>query len=425
MNATTSNVQNRADVLVIGGGVIGVCCAYFLTEVGRSVLLVDQQDIAAGSSYGNAGLIVPSHSVPLAQPGNIGLALRWMFNAESPFYIKPRLEIALLSWLWRFRAASNAHRRDRAMPVLRDLIVESYKLYQSFAAMNTMEFGFEERGVLYLFNTEDGLRNGEHEAELVGSIGIESETLSKNEVADRLGDVTATVVGGINYPQDAHLVPASFVQSLATQLQTMGGKFLPATRVLGFEKDGRKIVGVRTSRGMLEADEIVLAAGSWTPNLVRELGIKAPIQAAKGYSVTYRRPEGVPEIPVICGESRVAVTPMGNTLRFAGTLELAGLDLSMNQRRIDAVTRAPAKYVSKFDTTGIEPIEVWAGLRPVTPDGLSLLGRSPRYDNLTLAAGHAMIGMSSGPASAKLVTQIITGVQPFMDMSLMDPARFG
>ena len=415
----------RHDVLVVGGGVLGVCSAYFLTEAGRSVLLVDREDICAGSSYGNAGLIVPSHSVPFAQPGVVWQALRWMFDPESPFYIRPRPEFALLTWLWRFRAAANARQRDRTMPVLRDLITKSLEMYRSLSAMDDMEFGFEERGVLHLFNTEEGLDEGRHEAEVLGAIDIETKVLSKREVVDRLGGLNATVVGAIYYPQDAHLTPARFVRALAAKFQAMGGTVLAPAEVRGFEKDGRSIIGVNTSAGTLEADEVVLASGSWTPLLARELGIKAPIQAAKGYSVTFRRPEGIPEVPFICGESRVAVTPMGDTIRFAGTLELAGLDLSINQRRVDAVSRAPAAYVSEVDTRDMERLEVWAGLRPLTPDGLSLLGRSPRYDNLTLAAGHAMIGMSSGPASARLVTQVITGEEPFMDMSPMDPARFG
>ena len=415
----------RHDVLVVGGGVLGVCTAYYLTEAGRSVLLVDREDICAGSSYGNAGLVVPSHSVPFAQPGVVGQALRWMFNPESPFYIRPRPDLALLAWLWRFRAAANARQRDRTMPVLRDLITKSLEMYRSLSAMDDMEFGFEERGVLHLFNTEEGLDEGRHEADVLGAIDIETKVLSKPEVVDRLGGLNATVVGAIYYPQDAHLTPARFVRALAAKFQAMGGTVLAPAEVRGFEKDGRSIIGVNTSAGTLEADEVVLASGSWTPLLARELGIKAPIQAAKGYSVTFRRPEGIPEVPFICGEGRVAVTPMGDTIRFAGTLELAGIDLSINQRRVDAVSRAPAAYVSEVDTRDMERLEVWAGLRPLTPDGLSLLGRSPRYDNLTLAAGHAMIGMSSGPASARLVTQVITGEEPFMDMSPMDPARFG
>ena len=422
---TTASPAGRHDVLVVGGGVLGVCTAYFLTEAGRKVLLVDKEDICAGSSYGNAGLIVPSHSVPFAQPGVVWQALRWMFDPESPFYIRPRAELALLDWLWRFRAAANARHRDRTMPVLRDLIMESLEIYRSLSAMDDMEFGFEERGVLHLFNTEEGLDEGRHEAEVLGAIDIETTVLSRREVVDRLGGLNATVVGAIYYPQDAHLTPARFVRALAARFQALGGAVLAPAEVRGFEKDGRRIIGVNTAAGMLEADEVVLASGSWTPLLARELGIKAPIQAAKGYSITFRRPEGIPEVPFICGEGRVGVTPMGDTIRFAGTLELAGIDLSINQRRVDAVSRTPAAYVSEVDTRDMERLEVWAGLRPLTPDGLALLGRSPRYDNLTLAAGHSMIGMSSGPASARLVTQVITGEEPFMDMSPMDPARFG
>ena len=422
---TGTSPPGRHDVLVVGGGVLGVCTAYFLTEAGRKVLLVDKEDICAGSSYGNAGLIVPSHSVPFAQPGVVWQALRWMFDPESPFYIRPRADLALLDWLWRFRAAANARHRDRTMPVLRDLIMESLEIYRSLSVMDDMEFGFEERGVLHLFNTEAGLDEGRHEAEVLGAIDIETRVLSRREVVDRLGGLNATVVGAVYYPQDAHLTPARFVRALAARFQALGGAVLAPAEVRGFEKDGRRIIGVNTAAGMLEADEVVLASGSWTPLLARELGIKAPIQAAKGYSITFRRPEGIPEVPFICGEGRVGVTPMGDTIRFAGTLELAGIDLSINQRRVDAVSRTPAAYVSEVDTRDMERLEVWAGLRPLTPDGLSLLGRSPRYDNLTLAAGHSMIGMSSGPASARLVTQIITGEEPFMDMSPMDPARFG
>ena len=422
---TGTSPPGRHDVLVVGGGVLGVCTAYFLTEAGRRVLLVDKEDICAGSSYGNAGLIVPSHSVPLAQPGVVWQALRWMFDPESPFYIRPRPDLDLLTWLWRFRAAANSRQRDRTMPVLRDLIMKSLEIYRSLSAMDDMEFGFEERGILHLFNTEEGLDEGRHEAEMLGAIDIETKVLSKEEVVDRLGGLNATVVGAVYYPQDAHLTPARFVHALAARFQAMGGTVLAPAEVRGFEKDGRRIIGVNTSAGTIEADEVVLASGSWTPLLARELGIKAPIQAAKGYSVTFRRPEGIPEVPFICGEGRVGVTPMGDTIRFAGTLELAGIDLSINQRRVDAIMRVPATYVSEVEAGDMERLEVWAGLRPLTPDGLSLLGRSPRYDNLTLAAGHSMIGMSSGPASARLVTQVITGEEPFMDMSPMDPARFG
>lgn len=421
-----TNIQTSFDVIVIGAGVVGVCCAYFLRETGRRVLLVDKEDIAAGSSYGNAGQIVPGHCFPLSQPDNFSQVLRWLFNPESPFYIRPRMDIDLLSWLWRFHRASNVNHRNKAMHVIRDLIMESRELYRSFSEMDDMEFGLKMNGAMHIYSTENGFRHGKHEAQLVNNMGgIHSEFLNKNEVSSRLGVVTANIAGGIYYPEDAHLIPADFVKSLAIRFQTIGGDFLNSTLVQGFERDDRKITAIKTSRGILQADEIIVATGSWTPNIIRELSIKVPIQAAKGYSLTYRRPVGIQEIPVLCGESRVAVTPMGDTLRFAGTLELVGLDSSINQRRVDAVARAPSKYIPEYDSTYMDLIEVWAGLRPVTPDGLSMLGRSPSFDNLILAAGHAMIGMASGPASAKLITQIITGEPTFMDVSLMDPARFG
>ena len=268
------------------------------------------------------------------------------------------------------------------MPVLRDLIMKSQEIYRSLSAMDDMEFGYEERGILHLFNTEEGLEEGRHEAEVLGAIDIETMVIGKEEVVDRLGGLNATVVGAVYYPQDAHLTPARFVRALAARFQAMGGTVLAPAEVRGFEKDGRRIVGVNTSAGTIEADEVVLASGSWTPLLARELGIKAPIQAAKGYSVTFRRPDGIPEVPFICGESRVAVTPMGDTIRFAGTLELAGIDLSINQRRVDAILRAPAAYVSEVDATDMERLEVWGwtppahARRPGAPGAVASLRQS-------------------------------------------------
>ena len=417
--------EPKPNVLVIGAGSIGVCCAYFLAERGAQVTLIDQGEICAGCSHGNAGQLSPSHSVPLAAPGVIWQTLRWIPNPESPFYIRPRLSRELIAWLWRFRAACTDQHVDRATPVLRDLSLKSIDLFSTLAEMGDVEFFYKKQGVLKLFRTEQGRRDALHEAALLEKIGTETELLDGPTVRERLNGLATSAVGGMYYPTDAHIMPSDFVHAMARKSASMGVQVHTSTRVLGFEKEDRRITGVQTSAGVLRADEVVLAAGAWSSGIARDLGLKLPIQPAKGYSLTYAKPEGSPPLPVILMEARVFMTPMGATLRFGGTLELAGMDLSINQRRVNAIVRAVERYLPGLNVAALQPSEVWAGLRPTTPDGLPLLGRSPAYRNLIIAAGHAMMGMSTGPASGLLVAQMIAGETPFLSTPLLDPARFG
>jgi D-amino-acid dehydrogenase len=196
-----------------------------------------------------------------------------------------------------------------------------------------------------------------------------------------------------------------------------------STEVLGFRTSGARVVGVETTRGRLEADTVVLAAGAWSPEVARSLRFRVPIQAAKGYSLTYRRPPDGPNIPLLPAEGRFGITPMGDLLRFGGTLEIAGMDLSISRRRVAALQRGASRYI--VGTEGLELLEIWRGLRPCTPDGLPLLGRSAGFTNLIVAAGHAMVGMSLGPVTGKIVAQLASGAEPLADIRLLDPHRFG
>lgn len=416
-------MATRGSVLVIGGGVIGVCSAYFLARDGFDVTLVDKDDVCAGSSYGNAGLIVPSHSVPLAAPGVLWQGLKWMLDPESPFYIKPRLDRDLLAWLWRFRGACSAERVARAIPVLRGLHYASLGLYRELAALDGAGGGFEQRGVLAVFRTARGYDDALHEARLLESHGLPCKPLDGAAAQALEPALAPDVAGALLFPDDAHLVPAAFVTGLARVAESLGVRVRRATEVLGFETAGRRIRAVDTTRGRIEADQVVLAAGSWSPGLARPLGLALPIQAAKGYSLTFARPPHGPALPLLLGEARFAVTPMGETLRFAGTLELAGLDLSINRRRVAAIARGAARYLRDVD--GLRLLEIWRGLRPCTPDGLPVIGRAARYENLVLATGHAMIGVSLGPVTGKLVAQVAAGAPPLCDLGLLSPARFG
>ena len=414
--------SNSSDILIIGGGVIGVCCAHYLTEAGARVTLIERGDIAAGSSYGNAGLYVPSHSLPLAAPGALRAGLRWMLDPESPFYVRPRLVPDLWAWMFRFALASREGPMRRAIPILRDLSVASGVLLQELAALEGFAFGYERRGLLTVFRSTQGLEHGAREASLLREFGLRAEVVDAGRARELEPALREEVLGGVYFPDDAHMDPARFVRGLAQRLAGRGMRIYTNTKVLDFSTDGKRIVSVQTAQGEFRADQVVLAAGAWTPAVARDLRLNIPLQGAKGYSLTFPRPENGPSLPLMLGEARVAVTPMADRLRFAGTLELAGLDFSINQRRVHAIARAGREYL-RVEQVG--PAETWAGLRPCTPDGLPILGRTRRYENLILATGHAMLGMALGPVSGQLVAQLAEGLQPDIDLEPLRLERFG
>lgn len=412
----------KTDILIIGGGVVGVCSAYYLAQRGAQVTLIEQGDIAAGSSYGNAGLIVPSHITPLAAPGALSSGLRWMLDPESPFYIKPRFDWGLADWLLRFTLACREAPMRRAIPTLKTLGRMSSALYEQLAALDGFDFGYERKGVLMAYRTQRGLAGGAHEARLVQEYGGPADILDSAQTRQLEPALKEGVVGGVYFPADTHLRPADFVRGLAALIEKSGVCLQTQTEVLGFETGNGQITTVRTTRGDFHPQQIILATGAWSPAVARELKLKVPIQAAKGYSLTLQRPVVCPTTPLLLGEAKVAVTPMGDELRLAGTLEMAGFDLSVNRRRVEAIKRAAREYLHGLDT--IEPLETWRGLRPCTPDGLPLLGRSSAFSNLILAAGHAMLGMSLGPITGQLIAQIVCGEKPEIDLQPLRPERF-
>ena len=411
------------DILIIGGGIIGVTAAYFLADAGVNVTLVEKGDIAAGSSYGNAGLICPCHSEPIPRAGVLTQGLKWLLDAESPFYIKPRLDPELVRWLWHFQAHCNETAVHRAIPLLRDMQRESLRLYQTLIAQEQIECDFEKKGGLTLFRTQAGLEKGQHEVEKMRRFGLNMELLPEAAAVRALEpNIHPSIVGGIYYLEDAHINPARFVYALAEAAQAKGVTLLTDTEVLGFDVGKRGITAVRTSRGKLAAQQIVLAAGAWSTPIARQLGLAIPMQPAKGYSLTLPRPTNFLHTHLHLAEARVAVTPMGSLLRLAGTLELAGFDLAINQRRVNAIRRAANDYLVGLENQ--EPVEIWRGLRPCPPDGLPYIGRTTRHPNLIIATGHAMLGISMGPVTGQLVAQLACDQQTTLDLTPFSPDRF-
>ena len=417
-------MNHNIETLVIGGGAVGVCCAYYLQALGKNVTLVEKDDICSGSSYGNAGLIVPSHSIPLAAPGVIVQGLKWMLNPESPFFIKPRFQKSLLSWLWKFRGACNHQHVRRSIPVMRDLSLASLGLFEEIAAIKGIDFGLEKKGKLEIFKTDSGFEEAVAENALLQEYGFNNQELVGEELKTFMGGLPNNAVGGIFYPQDAHLIPDRFVHQLGRFLKEQGVRLLNFTEVISFETSGHRVTKIETTRGDIRVGEVILAGGCWTVDIARELNIRLMIEPAKGYSLTFKRPAEWPSIPFMMSEAKVAVTPMEDTLRFAGTLELAGFDLSINQRRLKAILKAVPTYFPAIDPGALELIEIWRGLRPCSPDGLPYLGRPRNYDNVIIAAGHGMLGISLAPITGKIVSQLASDQTPEVDITRLRIERF-
>ena len=414
----------KTETLIIGGGAIGVCCAFYLNALGRNVLLIEKNDICSGSSYGNAGLIVPSYSIPLAAPGVIGQGLKWMSKSQSPFYIKPRLDRKLLAWLWQFRGVCNIHHVRRSIPVLHDLHTASLNLYDELANIEGLDFALEKKGLLELFNTQKGYDKCIKNIQLMKECGIENRILPPKEFNEFLDGIRTAAVGGAYRPHDAHLIPDRFVHQVARHIRTKGVRFLTSCEVLNFETSGRHVSRIKTTRGDLSAEEIVIAGGAWSTELARNLQLNLSMQPAKGYSITFKRPAQCPALPVAMAESKVVLTPMEDTLRFAGTLELAGFDQSINLGRVQAILKAVRAYFPDMDPDSLELLEIWRGLRACSPDGLPYLGRAPRYDNVIIATGHGMLGISLAPITGKIVSQLSANDNPAINMAALSVERF-
>ena len=417
-------MYHKTETLVIGGGAIGICCALYLNESGKKVTVVDKGEICSGASYGNAGLIVPSHSIPLAAPGVITQGLKWMFNPESPFYIKPRFRREFLSWLWKFRGACSEANVRKGLPVLRDLSLASLDLFDKLAAFEDVEFHYEKRGILEIFNTSKGFEKGIQDAQQLQDYGVANQILKNGDLHQFIQGLRVNAVGGVYFPDDAQLIPDRFVTGLARYLEKKGVELFTSVEVLGFKTSGRKATIVETTRGEITVDEIILAGGSLTKDLAGELSVKLLIEPAKGYSLTFKRPTMCPAMPVTMAEARVVLTPMDDMVRLAGTLELAGFDQSIDKRRLQAILKAVPAYLPDISPDTLELLEIWRGLRPCSPDGLPYLGRPRRYDNIIVATGHGMKGISLAPITGKLVSQLAVNKTPDIDITALGLERF-
>ncbi len=413
-------------VAVVGAGVVGLFAAWHALQRGFRVCVIDRgPERRDGCSFGNAGMVVPSHFVPLAAPGAVRQALKWMGDPESPFYVRPRLSWDLLTWGLRFWRSANAAHVRAAAPVLRDLHLASRTEYERLAAEWGNDFGLVRRGLLMLCRTQSALDEEAHAAALARKLGVPADILDASATAALDPGATMDVRGAVHYPLDCHLSPSLLMAGLQSRLAAGGCTFHWETDVTGFASDSRQLRAAVTTGGAIEADEFVLAGGVWSAGAAKSLGLNLPMQAGKGYSLTLAKPRQLPTVCSICVEARLAVTPMGSALRVGGTMEMSGLNEAVDPARVRGIVNAFVRYFPAFAAEDFAGRTPWRGLRPVSPDGLPYLGRVRRYDNLTVATGHAMMGLSLAPVAGLLVVQLLAGESPSVDLRMLSPDRFG
>ena len=373
----------------------------------------------------NSGMMVPSHFIPLAAPGVVGQGIRWMFNPKSPFSLRPRLDLELWRWCWNFFRSSNERNVRKYRQLLADMSLESRRLMIGICA--ELDVDIVKRGLVMYCRTRKGLDDEAAVAEMAKLVGVEAEVCGPERIREIDPDATMNVVGGVWFPQDCHLDPGRLMDALRKDIFRLGGRFLDAEAVR-FLREGQKVTRVLTAEGEeLSADQVVLACGAWTPELAREFGLRLPMQGGKGYSMTLRNPVEHPRVCSLLKEGRVAVTPMGGNLRVAGTMEVCGRDLSVNPLRVQGIIESFCQFFPAFKPEHFEGIERWVGLRPCTPDGMPYIGLLPDTDNVIVATGHSMIGLSLGPVTGQIVARQL-GVKdegPALDVRLLEPQRFG
>jgi D-amino-acid dehydrogenase len=407
-----------SNVLIIGGGVIGCSCAYYLSRAGQQVTIIDKGEIGMGCSYGNAGLLTPSHAFPLPMPGAVSQGLKWMLNRDSPLYIKPRLSLSMARWLLGFMSHANHRHLQHAAAALSSLAQYSRQLFDDYADEHGADsIKLHKQGVMYACSSEAGFKAMQHELDVMMHNGWPGRTLDSYETRKINPALTGPLVGSIYYEGDAHAEPLLVVQQMAHHAQNAGATVLPNTEVFEFELSGNRITGVRTTHGLLKADQYILATGSWSPLLAKQLRMRVPIQAGKGYGIIIEPLDPPVNVPVLLIEKKICVTPRNGSIRLAGTMELAGLDESISPHRVDAILRGARQCMNM--PQGHKTIEVWRGLRPCTPDGLPMIGgaNKGKWTNLYLAAGHAMLGLTLCTGTGKLIADMITGNQPEIDAS--------
>ncbi|WP_025762975.1 NAD(P)/FAD-dependent oxidoreductase [Dyadobacter tibetensis] len=417
-------MSSKGTALVIGGGIIGLSSAYYLLKDGWQIILMDKGDFDDNASQGNAGMLVPSHFIPLAAPGMVSKGIRWMFDSRSPFYVKPALDWSLFTWGMRFLRSATAAKVERASAPLRDYHLLSQRLYRDLQAEPDFDFSLQNKGILMLYKTDHAAQEELQVGAKARALGLDIDILNGKEVQVLEPHLKLDVLGAVHYRCDAHLNPAVLTSQLRAYLERKGAMLLSHAEVAGVRIDRGRVTQVSTADSNYDTDLLVMTGGAWLPALARMAGLNIPVMPGKGYSIT--EPVVGPALvhPALLVEAKVAVTPLGGWIRYGGTMELGAMDHRINMRRVEGIVQAVPHYYPELNPEVPAPEKIWYGYRPCSPDGLPYLGRAKGINNLIVAGGHGMMGISLGPATGKLVAELAAGRSTCISLDIYNPGRF-
>jgi D-amino-acid dehydrogenase len=406
--------MSSPDVVVVGAGAIGAATAYELARRGAAVTVLERSSVASGCSYGNAGLISPSHTEALANPAALRAGVAWLARRDGPFRIRPRPSV--LPWLARFGAASLPRRSAAATATLRALTAVSLDAHETLARSG-LPTSFARRGILSVYESQPAFAS----ARARPSAG--ARVLSADAARALEPALGPDIAGAILHSHEAHCDPGEFTTALVDGARRLGADVRTGVETLGLRRSNGRVVELQTSEGVLRPQAIVLAAGAWTKALAAQAGVHVPLEGGKGYHLEMAAADGPqPGLPMFLEEARVTATPLAGRLRLTGTLELSGLDLRVDPIRLEAIGRA-ARRVLRLPASAA-PARVWRGLRPCAPDGLPIVGATEGIANLYLATGHAMLGIALAPVTGEIVADLVTGAPPRHDIERFAPSRF-
>lgn len=413
-------------VIVIGGGIIGLSSAYYLQQNGCKVTVIDKNDFTDNCSYGNAGYVCPSHFIPLASPGIVKQGLKWMLNSKSPFYVKPAFNRALINWGLKFIKSATAKNVVNAAVPLRDLALLSQKEYEQWAQMPAFDFAYQHKGLLEIFKTQAAAHHAHNIVEKAKELNLDAALLSYDELQQLEPHTKINALGAVFFKCDSHMYPNKLMKLLAAFLQQNGVTFIANEEVKDFEKANRQIKKVVTCKQAYDTDAVVLATGSWSRNLAKLADVNLPLVPGRGYSVTLENSPYKLNYPAILMERRVAITPMdGNKIRFGGTMEVVKTNTPPNYARVSGILASVKKFFPQFDVPMPAPQNIWYGFRPCSADGLPYIGKVKSYNNLVIATGHSMLGLSLGAATGKLVSELVNEQALSMSINAFAVERFG